>query len=169
MYKHLNLWRQLVIALSFCVLPVVATAQVSLPATASTQSGQADAVKVEQLLQQSGYKYRKASDDVWVIEQAGKSMPKMTIILATGPGFMITGVVVAQKASLNVNSEMMFKLLKLNHDLDYVKIGFDDDDDLFVRSEVKTKQLDLAEFKEIVERVSADADQIFDTVKPYLR
>lgn len=79
------------------------------------------------------------------------------------------GVIVATKKTMNTTSDMMFKLLKLNHSLDYVKIGFDDDDDLFVRGEVKTRQLDLQEFKEGVERVSTDADQIYEAIKPYLK
>lgn len=45
----------------------------------------------------------------------------------------------------------MYKLLRLSHSIDYVKIGLDDDEDLFVRTEVKTKLMDLQEFKAIVE------------------
>lgn len=156
-------------ALTLSVFPAVMQAQVAPREPAPAQSGQADAAKVEQLLQQSGYSYRKVSDGVWVIERQGKNLAKFTIIFASGPGFLVAGVIVAPKKTMDVTSEMMFKLLKLNHSLDYVKIGFDDDDDLFVRSELKTRQLDLQALKEGVERVSADADQIYEAIKPYLK
>ena len=169
MFKTWILGRHLVMALALCILPSLAGARTPPRKSEGRPGAQADAAKVEQLLQQSGYSYRKVSDGVWVIERQGKSLPKFTIIFASGPGFLVTGVIVAQKKTMNVTSEMMFKLLKLDHSLDYVKIGFDDDDDLFVRSEVKTRQLDLEEFKEGVERVSADADQIYDAIKPYVK
>lgn len=156
-------------AFTLSLFPAVAHAHTTPRESALQQSRQADAVRVEQLLQQSGYNYRKVSDGVWVIERQGKNLPKFTIIFASGTGFLVAGVIVAPKNTMNVTSEMMFKLLKLNHTFDYVKIGFDDDDDLFVRWEVKTRQLDLQEFKEGVERVSADADQTYQTIKPYLK
>jgi len=99
----------------------------------------------------------------------GKSLLTFSILFASGDGFLVTGVVVAPKDKMNVTSEMMFKLMKLNHSLDYVKIGFDNDDDLFVRWEVKTQKLDLPLFKEVIRRVTDDADEVYRTIKPYLR
>lgn len=168
MYRTRIHCRHFVMALTLCLAPAIAHAHIASREPAPLQ-GQADAAKVEQLLQQSGYRYRKVSDGVWVIERQGKSLPKFTIIFASGSGFLVMGVIVATKKTMNTTSDMMFKLLKLNHSLDYVKIGFDDDDDLFVRGEVKTRQLDLQEFKESVERVSTDADQIYEAIKPYLK
>ena len=37
--------------------------------------------------------------------------------------------------------------MRLSNDLDYVKIGIDNDGDLFVRAELRVRMLDAAEFK----------------------
>jgi hypothetical protein len=168
MNKKQIAWRCLIIALTLSMAAIAKSQTLSFTA-APNQTGQSDAARVEQLLRQSGYTYRKISDSAWVSERQGKNLSKFTVIFASGPGFLVTGVVVARKTTMNVTSEMMFKLLKLDHSMDYVKIGFDDDDDLFVRSEVKTRQLDLQEFKEGVERVSDDANEIYAAIKPYLK
>ena len=169
MYQTGILFRNLALAFLICLTPGIARAHTLRSEPKLRSSAQADAARIEQLLQQSAYTYRKAADGVWIIERQGKELAKFQVLLASGPGFLVTGVIIAPRKTMDVNSEMMFKLLKLDHSLDYVKIGFDDDDDLFVRSEVKTRQLDAQEFKEGVERVSADADQIYVAIKPYLK
>ncbi|HSS21907.1 MAG TPA: hypothetical protein VLL54_17675 [Pyrinomonadaceae bacterium] len=160
--------RRLVLLLGLSLVPVFV--QANAQAGGSTAPAiKNDAAKVEQLFKQSGYSYRNAGEGIWLLEREGKNLTKFKVIFATGPGFLVTGVVVATKDSMDTTPEMMLKLLKLAHSLDFVKIGLDDDDDLFVRSEIKTASLDLAEFKESVERVSNDADQIYAAIKPFLK
>jgi hypothetical protein len=162
-------WRHFLTALTLGLSIITTQTPTASGRPAQVQGQGPDAVKIEQLLRQSGYGYRKLSPGAWIMDGKGKSLLTFSILFASGDGFLVTGVIVAPKDKMNVTSEMMFKLMKLNYSLDYVKIGFDNDDDLFVRWEVKTQTLDLPLFKEVIRRVSDDADQVYGEIKPYLK
>jgi hypothetical protein len=112
--------------------------------------------------------YRKTGEDTWVINYPGKATSNLQILVASGSDFVVLGVVVAVKKDMRVTSDLMFKLLRLSHSVDYVKIGFDDDEDLFVRTEVKTKLLDAQEFKSNVEIVAAAAERVHSEIGSFL-
>ena len=78
------------------------------------------------------------------------------------------GAVVAPKNAMKVTPEMMFKLLRIVHDIDRVKIGLDDDEDLFLRAEVSARCFDVEDFKSNMEQVSAGADKVHAAIKSYL-
>jgi hypothetical protein len=59
-------------------------------------------------------------------------------------------------------------MMKANGDFDYVKIGFDQDGDIFVRADIPPSA-DLASFKAVVEQVAAAADEFYGRVKSLLR
>ncbi len=129
-----------------------------------SQTGETSTAKVIQLLQESGYLHRKTGENTWLIERQGKS----PILLATGAEFVVLGIVVAVKKNIRASGDLNFKLLKLNHSLDYVKAGFDDDDDLFVRVELRIRTVDLQAFKLMVEDVIDGADKALEVVTPFL-
>lgn len=166
--KSWNSLRHLLVVLAF-LLSFSAGGQAG-PSLSSGEPQTKAAVeqKVEQFLKESGYSYRKASDSVWVIERQGKALTNMKIIIASDAGFVLAGVIVAKKAQLRVTSDLSFKLLKLAHAIDYVKVGFDDDEDLFVREEVRARLFDLQSFKNLIEDVSGAADRAYTEVKPFL-
>ena len=91
------------------------------------------------------------------------------MLLAVGEDFVVVGVIVAVKDNMRSSADLSFRLLKLNHSADYVKVGFDEDDDLFVRVEERIRIVDLQEFKAMVEKVDSSADTAYETVKPFLR
>jgi len=124
--------------------------------------------KLAQILEHSGYTYTKAADNIWVVTFKGTSIPEIQVFVTSVENLVIMGAVVAKKNSMKVGPEMMFKLLRLVHDIDRVKIGFDDDNDLFVRAEVTTKCFDVTEFKASIEQVSAGTDKVYAAVKSYL-
>ena len=120
------------------------------------------------ILERSGYTYRKAADNIWVVNFKGTSLAEINVFVTSAEGLIVMGSVVAEKSAMQVNAEMMRKLLKLAHDIDRVKIGFDSDDDLFVRSEVSARLFDLEEFKSYMQQLSAGTDKIHAAIKPYL-
>ena len=124
--------------------------------------------KLAQIVERSGYAYRKAADNVWVVSFRGKSLPDISVFVTSAENLIVMGAVVAPKRSMRVTSEMMFKLLRLAHDIDRVKIGFDDDEDLFLRAEVTSRCLDADEFKSTMEQVSAGTDKVHAAIKSYL-
>ena len=135
----------------------LARAGVSGPSAAVAQTTEA---KVDLWLKNSGYNFRKTGKATWLINHPDLSSSEMPLLVAAGPDFVVIGVVVEFKKNLSFSKESMFKLLRLSHSIDYVKIGFDDDEDLFVRAEVKTKLLDQQEFKNIVETCARAAVRI---------
>jgi hypothetical protein len=124
--------------------------------------------KLAQILERSGYTYRKAADNVWVVNFKGKSLSEISVFVTSAEDLVVMGAVVAPKKSMRVTPEMMFKLLRLVHDIDRVKIGFDDDEDLFVRAEVAARIFDLDEFKADMEQVAAGTDKVHAAIKTYL-
>lgn len=124
--------------------------------------------KLAQILEQSGYAYRKAADNVWVVDFKGKSLSEINIFVTSAQDLIVMGAVVAPKKSMKVTPEMMFKIFRLVHDIDRVKVGFDDDEDLFVRAEVFARLFDLEEFKSYMDQVAAGTDKVHAAIKPYL-
>ena len=59
-------------------------------------------------------------------------------------------------------------LLHLNSTLDRVKIGYDDDGDLFVRCDSSVRVLDAKEFHAIVDQVSAATDEVYKGISEWL-
>jgi len=63
----------------------------------------------------------------------------------------------------------MLELLKRNHDVDYAKIGLDNDGDAFLRVEINARSLDAEEFGKIIKQVTAGTDAVYSRIKPFLR
>jgi hypothetical protein len=116
-----------------------------------------------------GYPYHKIHEGEWMVDFQGKSASGLQIIIYVPiPKFMLIGVLIAQKSQMKPTAEMMMRLLRLNDLLDYVKVGFDEDGDLFVRHEINTRVLNLQELKEVVENVARAAQKVRAEIKPYL-
>ena len=124
--------------------------------------------KMAQILERSGYAYKKAKDNIWVVTFKGKSLAEINVLVTTVENLIVMGVVIAEKDAMKGSPEMMFKLLHLAHDIDRVKIGLDDDNDLFLRAEVSSKCFELADFKAFMEQISLGADRVHAAIKPYL-
>src|SRR5438105_2839894 len=77
--------------------------------------------KLAQILERSGYTYKKAADNVWVANFKGDSLTDIHVIVTSAEGLIVMGVVVAEKSAMQVTPEMMRKLLKLTHEIDRVK------------------------------------------------
>jgi hypothetical protein len=136
----------------------------SFPQTTTAQSS----AKVAQFLKQSGYTYKQAAETVWVVKMNGVELKEYEALVATNEGIVVIGVVMANRKALKSSDDLLFKLLKLNHEKDFMKIGFDNDDDLFIRTEHKVRNLDLDEFKSLVEQVKAATDMLYTEIKPSL-
>ena len=123
--------------------------------------------KIARLLEDSGYPYAKAADNVWSIPFKGKALPNFLLVASVEKDILVLFVVVAEKKDLKVTPELMQRMLKLNGDLDRVKIGFDKDGDAFVRVDLSVRVVDLQEFKENVDQVGAAADEVYTAIKPF--
>jgi hypothetical protein len=140
-----------------------------MPAAALAQS---PATKLEELIKNSGYISSKVNDNVWTIDFTGKQLPKFKVILSASgkdkDGIVVVFANPAEKSRLPATPNFMMLLLKANHDFDYVKVGIDNDGDVFVRADIPDST-DGGYFKSVVEQVAAATDQLYGRMKPLLR
>ncbi len=151
------------------LLLAAALACFCLGAVAADSGDDKDAAKVDRLLKRSGYTVSKKSDSVWTVDYHGKQLGDFKVIIATESGLVVVFVIVAHQADILMDQDLAMAMLKLNHNLDRVKVGIDDDGDAFVRADENVRVLDQAEFKDCVEQVAASADETYAAMKPYLK
>lgn len=126
-----------------------------------------NAAKVFRLLNASGYEFTKKSDTVWYIMKHGDHLGDFKVIGANEGDLLVVFVTVAQKAHIRMDMDLASTMLKLNNDLDQVKIGIDNDGDAFVRTDISIRILDKDAFKAIIEQVAAAAEETYAAMKPY--
>jgi hypothetical protein len=126
------------------------------------------AATIDTLLGQSDYSYAKKTNNVWSIDFRGKSLSNFKVVISTGPDLVVMFVTVVPRKDIQVTPEAMQKLLKLNNNLDRVKIGFDADEDISVRIDLSDRVLDLQELKTNVEQLAASADVVYGAMMPFL-
>lgn len=132
------------------------------PAGAAAPAGDVPA-RIARLLDQSGLTYTKAGDGVWTMKFQGEALGEFNLFVATTPApseIVVVAAVVAAKAEFKPSQELFLNLLRFNGNADQVKVGVDDDGDIFLRAEVNGRLLDLQEFKGVVEQVAAAANQV---------
>ena len=125
---------------------------------------QGSAGKVAQLVKASPYDFTQKTDTVWSADFKGKSLSAFRLVVAVQDDVMVTFVTVAEKPRIPLSVDFMHKLLRFNSTLDRVKIGLDDDGDLFVRCDASVRILDAKELAAIVDQVSAAADEVYKGV-----
>jgi hypothetical protein len=135
----------LILAVALCGPAVAAPPQEVASPTPEMQA------LMEQALERSGLKYRKVQDRYWFAACDSKLVADCQILMTATPEILVMGVVVKHKKDLSLTPEVAATLLHLNHNLTRVKVGIDDDGDLFERVEVSVKGL--------------DADEILDNLK----
>jgi Putative bacterial sensory transduction regulator len=146
--------------------------QIRLPLSAATASAQQanTTQKIEQFLEQFGGTYTKRTEGIWIVPFQGKSLESLEIFVAVSQetDTLLMGATLVNKKNLRVSESLLYQLLKFNHSADYVKVGFDDDEDLFLRAELNAKTIDSKSFKEILEQVGAATDELHAQIKPAL-
>lgn len=141
---------------------VLAAMFVVMSATRSSQA-QSNAGKVDGFVKHSGYEFVNPAENAWGIKR-----PSGLVIVAVADDIVIIGMVVAQKANFKASAEMGVDMLTLAHRLDYLKVGLDDDGDLFVRAEIKVTAMTQADFDDVLKRVVKGSDDAAAKLKPYL-
>ena len=117
----------------------------------------------------TGYAVKMAKPcQVWVATNAltiprGEGVAGLLLIAQQGE-MAIVGVPVQTKAKLHLTADQLRKLLQLNNDVDYVKVGIDHDGDLFVRSEVHVESITAEEFSATVQKVVAASSKAYEVI-----
>jgi hypothetical protein len=153
---------------------IVGVAMLVLPQTPLFAEPSALASRLETLLKEGGYKsLAKVNDAVWTLDFNGKRLAKFRVIVTLSEKES-SGIIVAfanpvSKGQLpKNNTKLLTLLLKANYDFDYVKIGIDNDGDLFVRADLPP-DTDLPHFKSVIEQVAAATDDLYGKILPLLQ
>jgi hypothetical protein len=113
--------------------------------------------KINDYVTGSGYTVKVAKPcAMWIISDAldfPRNGLQGLILVAEQGDMLIVGTVVRPKATLDTSAATLLNFMRLSNDLDSVKIGIDNDGDLFVRVELRSRMLDAAEFKTTVQDV----------------
>ncbi len=143
--------------------------QLSSPVMAAPAQKSA-AAKITRFLEQFGGPYTKASEAVWVVPFKGKALSEFNVYIATSPdsSLLVMSVTIAKKKNLKLSQPLLYRLLKYNNAADYVKVGFDDDEDLIMRADLNAKTADFQSFKEVLEQLGAASDEVYGQIKPSL-
>jgi hypothetical protein len=152
---------------------LLATA-ILLPALPTkAQSTDNKVAKLVSLMKQCGYNYvATSSPTVFVIHSTGSSLKDIKTILALGDdedSDLVVFVTVTEKRRMPTTAEFRFMLLKMNHEFDQIKVGFDRDDDLSVRIDASSRLADATYLKNVVGQVQKSSDEIYGRVLPYLQ
>ena len=121
-----------------------------------------------QLSEQTGYQYEKVDDRVWKFLFTGKYLAEIDVLAIHQPPLFILGALIVPRQQLKDEPKLADTLLLLNNNLDRVKIGFNQDDVLFVRIDLSVRIVDVQELKDNIDQVSAAADYVYGAIQPYL-
>lgn len=117
---------------------------------------------------QYSYEYEEVNDTIWRFLFAGKHMAEIDVIAVWQGQLFILGAILVARQFLRENGELMEQLLLLNNNLDRVKIGYNHENMLFVRTDLPLRTMDAAELKEALDQVSAATDYVYHSIKPFL-
>lgn len=135
----------------------------------SVQTANTLEAQIDEYLRQSGFPFGKVKANSWFINMPGKQMSNVRVILGASSTSIAVGAVVVSKRNLIVNSDSMYKMMKLSYDLNYARVCIDTDDDLIIMSQLRRNWLSLQEFKNTVELVAAAADRAYGEMRMFVR
>ena len=141
------------------------------PASVQAQTSPAEEARVSALLSAAKIKFAKhssAKTAAWTINRRSAERGEFQVVLTVKSDLLIVFVTVEQKARILRSPELDQKLLKMSYKFDFVKIGIDDDDDVYVRIDTHLRLLDSAALVEIIEQVSRITDNVYVALKPHL-
>jgi len=125
--------------------------------------------RVGDYLKQSGYTFKPDKTCKYWINQDALAIPHQglqgSILVADESGILVIGAVVRLKANLEPSTANLTKLLKLNHELDNIKTGIDNDGDLFVRSDIPPKWIDAELIKTALKDVINGASKAYEATR----
>ncbi|MSU46408.1 MAG: hypothetical protein EXS42_04610 [Lacunisphaera sp.] len=86
----------------------------SLAATELTAEERAAATQLGGLVEQSGFRSKKITDTVWAVYEKSASGAEWQVLCVSGEGYFVIGIVVAEKAKMQLTEEALRRLLKLS-------------------------------------------------------
>lgn len=139
------------------------------PAPAAKGKSAAETGKVERLLAATGYTFVKRKPNVWSLAFAGKTLGKSVVVLTETPRLLVMFTIVAPSAAADKTPQLMQILLRANSTFDYVKIGFDQDGDVFVRLDAPARGTDSRQLKTDLEQLMSASDELAGQIAKFVK
>jgi hypothetical protein len=156
----------LAVVLILTVAPLAARAQDQSPANAD------NIAKIVRLMNEDSYNFQKTrSDTVWKINFTGTHINNIKVVVTVGgdaDSDLIVFVTVVQKQYMPVTTDFMRHLLEQNHAMDQVKIAYDADGDLEVRTDTSLRLCDAEMLKHVIDQVKNVSDDLYGQIQPSL-
>ncbi|MDR3792222.1 MAG: YbjN domain-containing protein [Terracidiphilus sp.] len=147
---------------AFAAFSLAATAQAPTPAR----------TRLVRLMQAAHLDYKTTeSPTTFVILFAGDNIKDGKLILTVSDdedSELVMFVTIASKNQIPKSSALQFKLLKANYEYDYVKIGFDNDDDLSMRIDTSLRLADARFLGNMVTQLEKASDELYGKLQPSL-
>lgn len=128
--------------------------------------------KLVSFMQQDGFAYKTTSSPtVFVVHFTGTNLKDIKVVIALGgdeDSDLVVFVTVTPKATMPPTADFRAMLLRFNHEIDQVKVGFDKDDDLSVRIDGSMRVADATYVKNVINQVRNSSDEIYGKIQSQL-
>jgi hypothetical protein len=146
-----------VAAIVVAIVAIDASAARAQGSEASTSPG---ALKVVQLLEDTGLNYEKRSPTSWMVRFKGSSGEDIPVFVAPADAILVLVAIAATGAETRESIDLYRELLKFNIDADYIKTGIDDDGDFQIRADVTLASLTGPTLKELLDQLATGVNQL---------
>ncbi|MGE5243424.1 MAG: hypothetical protein ACM3SQ_04270 [Betaproteobacteria bacterium] len=150
---------------SILALALALTVQVGR-AQAPNAPAPGDAGRLAALLERSGLKYQKAGEGVWLLDFAAAEGKVIRVLVASSGGLAVFATTLKGASAAELTRDDLLAINKLNAEIDRVKVGVDDQRDLFLRVDLTLRTLDVEDLKTNASQVAAAAQKAAATLAP---
>jgi hypothetical protein len=129
-------------------------------AQGNESSSTPSALRIVQLLEDTGLNYEQRSPTSWMVLFKGSAGDDIPVFVAPADAILALVAIVATGAETRESVELYRALLKFNIDADYIKAGIDDDGDFQIGADVKLASLSGQTLKELLDQLATGVNQL---------
>jgi hypothetical protein len=124
--------------------------------------------RLGELVAQGEGPYTKLGVGAWSTPYKGKSLPITTVRIAAADGGIFFFVDLFERKSITLSRNLLVKITELNSQFDYGKVVLSESH-LQLRLDVRSKLMDVEEFKAMEQQTATLADEAFGVIKDFVQ
>ena len=121
--------------------------------------------KTARLLNETGVSYKKIDEGMWSVRYKGDNREEIDVIVAAYQEYVIIFTEVAASYEVSLTPDVMKRLLEVNDEVDWAKIGLNKEGDLFVRIDLSIRSIDKQELLDCLVQTATVTDLVAGIVK----
>jgi hypothetical protein len=142
---------------------VAAPTQSATSTSSISSSANPNVERLRILLDGTGYKYTKTSDDTWRITFEGENNPSMVVYLSTLEDLVL---IQSYLPDSEPTPTKMTQMLQMSFSANLAKVGVDQDKDIYALQESEIRLLDASGLKRLIQAVVSLADDLSGISSP---